>query len=231
MSPQQLSRPRQALLHDQRVRRLRRARLRQRHPRARPEAAAGALQPGAPPRRARPRPRACRRSAPAAKPGTQVGLAENMTICVPVIETPEHIAGRRARHARAERRVPDGDPWRATTPTPTSRRRRRRAEVHARGPEDHREPARFRRASTSTRRLYVRADDAAAGLRRWCRIRRRIPHMASPWLTHRPRGALLGAAPRRPTIWNVEGDLHHRERLLRRPTCPPPTARSTTPTA
>src|SRR5689334_37240 len=26
-----------------------------------------------------------------AKPGTRVGLAENMTICVPVIETPEHI--------------------------------------------------------------------------------------------------------------------------------------------
>jgi beta-glucosidase len=27
-----------------------------------------------------------------AKPGTRVGLAENMTVCVPVLETPEHIA-------------------------------------------------------------------------------------------------------------------------------------------
>ena len=27
-----------------------------------------------------------------AKPGTKIGMAENMTICVPVVETPEHIA-------------------------------------------------------------------------------------------------------------------------------------------
>ena len=48
---------REAHLHHQRVRRLRRARLQHRRPRARAEAAAGALQPDAPPRRARPRPR------------------------------------------------------------------------------------------------------------------------------------------------------------------------------
>ena len=39
-----------------------------------------------------------------AKPGTKVGLAENMTICVPIIETPQHIeaATRAARELNAQ---------------------------------------------------------------------------------------------------------------------------------
>src|SRR5213078_494986 len=38
------------------------------------------------------------------KPGTKVGLAENMTICVPIIETPQHIeaATRAARELNAQ---------------------------------------------------------------------------------------------------------------------------------
>ena len=93
-------RSREALLHDQRVRRVRRARLPDRDPRAGPEAAAGAFQPDAPSRGARPRPRGAG-DPREGEAGTKVGLAENMTICVPVIETPEHIAGRRARDARS----------------------------------------------------------------------------------------------------------------------------------
>lgn len=39
-----------------------------------------------------------------AKPGTKVGLAENMNICVPIIETPQHIeaATRAARELNAQ---------------------------------------------------------------------------------------------------------------------------------
>jgi beta-glucosidase len=78
-----------------------------------------------------------------AKAGTKVGLAENMAICVPVMETPQHIeaATRAAREMNAQYMtvIQEGKYTDAYLNSGWSRR----AEVYIGGPEDHFKPTRF----------------------------------------------------------------------------------------
>ena len=146
------------------------------------------------------------------KPGTKVGLAENMTICVPVIETAEHIdaAERATREMNAQYMtvIQEGkytDAYLARMPAPTRRSSRAEDLKIISSPLD------FVGINIYTP-IYVRADDSPQRLRG-----RAAPAVVSAHgvavAVHRARGALLGTAPRREDL-EREGDLHHRERLL-----------------
>ncbi|MFL6275227.1 MAG: GH1 family beta-glucosidase [Blastocatellia bacterium] len=136
-----------------------------------------------------------------AKRGTRVGLAENMTICVPVIESVPHIeaAGRATRELNAqymtviqEGKYTDAYLAQAGAAAPKFT------------PEDLKiisSPLDFVGINIYTP-LYIRADDSAAGFR-VVQHPASFPHMASPWLSIGPEALYWG--PRHVAkLWNVK---------------------------
>ncbi len=97
--------------------------------------------------------------------GTQVGLAENANVFVPVIEDRRAHRSRTQRATRdRQRALPDHADGRQISRRVSAARRRQCAQSRARRHEGHRQPARFRRPQ----RLhadYVRADASRAGFR------------------------------------------------------------------
>src|SRR6202035_5093242 len=115
-----------------------------------------------------------------AKPGTKVGLAENATACVPVIETPKHIAAAKKamREANAgyltaimEGRYTDAYLSHAAADAPKFTA----ADMKAIG-----SPIDFVGLNVYTP-AYVRADDSARGFA-MVPPPASYPHMMSPWL-------------------------------------------------
>jgi len=137
----------------------------------------------------------------AAKPGTRVGLAENMTICAPIIETPEHIeAARRAtREVNAqymtviqEGRYTDAYLARAGADAPKFTP----ADLKAIS-----SPLDFVGINIYTP-LYVRADASPLGFA-VVPHPKSFPHMISPWLFVGPEALYWG--PRHlADIWKVK---------------------------
>ena len=136
-----------------------------------------------------------------AKRGTRVGLAENMTICVPVIESAPHIeaAGRATRELNAqymtviqEGKYTESYLAQAGTDAPKFT------------PEDLKvisSPLDFVGINIYTP-LYVRADDSRAGFS-VVPHPKSFPHMASPWLFVGPEALYWG--PRHVArLWNVK---------------------------
>ena len=170
----------------------------------------------------------CRRSVRSAKPGTKVGLADNIAAVVPVIETPENIAAaeRATRELNAgyltvilEGRYTEAFLASAGADAPKFTDEDLRAIVS---------PLDFV-GSTSTRRIYVRACGAAPGYE-VAAVRQIAPAHGVVMAVLRARGALLGAAAR-PQDLEREGNFHQRERLRHRRHSLPPTASSMTATA
>ena len=122
-------RPGEALLHDQRVLQLRGVRLRVRRERPRTEAAARRVEPGPPPRGARPRPRDAGdpREGEAGDPGRPGGQHHRRG--AGHRDARAHPGGR-GRHARTQRALPDGDAGRPVHGRVPRGGRRRRPEVH-----------------------------------------------------------------------------------------------------
>jgi len=136
-----------------------------------------------------------------AKPGTRVGLAENMTICVPVLETAQHIeaATRAAREMNApymtviqEGKYTDAYLAMAGADAPKFT------------PEDLKiisSPLDFAGINIYTP-TYVRADNSPAGFA-LVQPPKSYPHMASSWLNIGPEALYWG--PRHVAkIWNVK---------------------------
>ncbi len=136
-----------------------------------------------------------------AKPGTRVGLAENLTVCAPVIETPAHIAAaeRATREINApymtviqEGKYTDGYLAMAGSDAPKFT------------PEDLKaisSPLDFVGINIYTP-LYVRADQSPLGFA-VVPHPASFPHMASPWLFIGPEALYWG--PRHVAkIWNVK---------------------------
>jgi len=136
-----------------------------------------------------------------AKPGTKIGLAENAAACVPVIETPEHIAAA----AKAYREVNAGyltavmegrytDAYLAhhgaDAPKFTP------ADMKAIG-----SPLDFVGLNIYTP-AYVRADDSAAGFA-MVSSPASFPHMMSPWLHVGPE-ALYWSPKLAAQLWNIK---------------------------
>ncbi len=126
------------------------------------------------------------------KPGTRVGLAENMLACVPVIETPEHVAAaeRATRELSApymtviqEGRYTDAYLAYAGADAPKFTAE----ELQTIG-----SPLDFTGINVYTP-VYVRADDSPAGFA-VVPAPASYPHMATPWLTVGPQA--LYWAPR-----------------------------------
>jgi beta-glucosidase len=137
----------------------------------------------------------------AARPGTKVGLAENMTICAPVIETAPHIeaAERATREVNAQYLtvIEEGkytDAYLAAAG----------ADAPKFTPEDLKiisSPIDFVGINIYTP-LYVRADDSPAGFT-VVPHPKSFPHMPSPWLFVGPEALYWG--PRHvSTLWNVK---------------------------
>ena len=144
----------------------------------------------------------CRRSAHRQRPDTKVGLAENMTICAPVIENAKHIAAAAEATRADERAVHDRDHGRQIHRRVPGARRRRRAEVHAGRSEDHLAARSTSSASTSTRRSTCAPTTRRSALR-VVPHPPSFPHMASPWLFVGPEALYWG--PRHVAkIWNVK---------------------------
>jgi beta-glucosidase len=136
-----------------------------------------------------------------ARPGTRVGVAENMTICVPVIETPEHIGAAE----RATREV------NAQYMTVMQEGRYTDAYLAAAGadapvftPEELKtiaSPIDFVGINIYTP-VYVRADASPQGFT-VVPHPKSFPHMASPWLFVGPEALYWG--PRHAArLWNVK---------------------------
>lgn len=136
-----------------------------------------------------------------AKPGTRVGLAENMAICVPVLETKEHIdaATRAAREINAPYMtvIQEGkytDAYLASAG----------ADAPKFSPEDLKiisSPLDFVGINIYTP-MYVRADQSALGFA-IVPNPKSYPHMASWWLNIGPEALYWG--PRHVAkIWNVK---------------------------
>jgi beta-glucosidase len=137
----------------------------------------------------------------AAKPGTKVGLAENLTICAPVIETPEHIeAAERATRA-------------INSPYMTVIQEGKYTDLYLKmagadapkfTPEDLgiiSSPLDFAGINIYTP-LYARADDSPAGFA-VVPHPKSFPHMISPWLFVGPEAIYWG--PRHVAkLWNVK---------------------------
>jgi beta-glucosidase len=143
--------------------------------------------------------------------GTQTGPAENLSVCVPVIETPEHIAA--AELATRELNAP--------YLTAIMEGRYRESFLAAAGADAPRvaaedmktisAPVDFVGINVYLPGSYVSASDAAPG------FVGAIPGQVSDdefiMAQDRPRGALLGAAQRGQGV-ECEQHLHYRERLL-----------------
>jgi beta-glucosidase len=136
-----------------------------------------------------------------AKPGTKVGLAENATACVPVIETPEHIAAAKKamREANAgyltaimEGRYTDAYLARAAADAPKFTD----ADMKAIG-----SPVDFVGLNIYTP-AYIRADDSASGFA-FVRPPASYPHMMSSWLHVGPE-ALYWGPKLAAEIWNIK---------------------------
>jgi beta-glucosidase len=137
----------------------------------------------------------------AARPGTKVGLAENMTICAPVIETAPHIeaAERATREVNAQYLtvIEEGkytDAYLAAAG----------ADAPKFTPEDLKiisSPMDFVGINIYTP-LYVRADDSGTGFT-IVPHPKSFPHMPSPWLFVGPEALYWG--PRHVSkLWNVK---------------------------
>jgi beta-glucosidase len=135
------------------------------------------------------------------KPGTKVGLAENMTICAPVIETPEHVdaAMRATREVNAQYMtvIQEGkytDLYLSTAG----------ADAPKFTPDDLKvisSPLDFVGINIYTP-IYVRADSSPAGFA-VVPHPKSFPHMASPWLFVGPEALYWG--PRHVAqIWKVK---------------------------
>jgi beta-glucosidase len=136
-----------------------------------------------------------------AKPGTKVGLAENMTVCVPVYETPEHIAAaeRATREVNAqymtviqEGKYTDAYLANAGADAPTFTAEELKAISS---------PIDFVGINIYTP-MYVRASKSPLGFEAVPHPAS-FPHMASPWLFVGPEALYWG--PRHVAkIWNVK---------------------------
>lgn len=139
-----------------------------------------------------------------AKPGTKVGLAENMTVCAPVLETPVHVAAaeRATRELNAqyltvilEGKYTEAYLAAAGADAPVFTD----AELAAIG-----SPIDFVGINIYTP-IYVRADDSPAGFT-VVPHPASFPHMASPWLFVGPEALYWG--PRNvSSIWKV-GEIY-----------------------
>jgi beta-glucosidase len=136
-----------------------------------------------------------------AKPGTKVGLAENATACVPVIETPKHIAAAKKamREANAgyltaimEGRYTDAYLSHAAADAPKFTA----ADMKAIG-----SPIDFVGLNVYTP-AYVRADDSASGFA-FVPPPASFPHMMSNWLHVGPE-ALYWGPKLAAELWNIK---------------------------
>jgi beta-glucosidase len=136
-----------------------------------------------------------------ARPGTKVGLAENMQVCVPVIETPEHIQASaratREQNAAYMTVIQEGK----YTPAYLSSAG---ADAPKFTDEDLKiigSPLDFTGVNVYTA-SYVRADDSPFG---YAMVPQpaSFPHMGVPWLTVGPE-ALYWAPKHVQQIWNVK---------------------------
>jgi beta-glucosidase len=136
-----------------------------------------------------------------AKPGTKVGLAENATACVPVIETPEHIAAA----AKAYREVNAGYLTAVMEGRYTDAYLRRAgADAPKFTPADMKaigSPLDFVGLNIYTP-AYVRADDSPAGFA-MVPPPASFPHMMSPWLHVGPE-ALYWSPKLASQLWNIK---------------------------
>ena len=107
------------------------------------------------------------------KPGTKVGIAENLAVGVPVIETREHIAAAEKATREMNAPVPHRHHGREVHRRVPRAHGRRRAASHAGGSEDDLEPAGFRRHQHLPADVRPRRRVAAAASPS-CRTRRRI---------------------------------------------------------
>ena len=165
------------------------------------------------------------------RPAPRCGPAENISVAVPLIDTPEHI--RAAETATRElnapyltvmlegklhRRLPRGG-------------RQGRAEVHRRGAEDDRPPVDFVGINVyRPGRPTSLASDEAPGYRE-VPINASHPKMHIAWQRARPGVAVLGAAQFAQSLWNATEIYITENGCARRRRGWPTTARSTTPTA
>jgi len=136
-----------------------------------------------------------------AKPGTKVGLAENASACVPIIETPEHIAAtaKAMREVNAgyltvimEGRYTDAYLAHAGADAPKFTD----ADMKAIGT-----PVDFVGLNIYTP-TYIRADDSPAGFAR-IPAPTSYPHMMSPWLHVGPE-ALYWGPKLAAQLWNIK---------------------------
>jgi beta-glucosidase len=136
-----------------------------------------------------------------AKPGTKVGLAENASACVPIIETPEHIsaAAKAMREVNAgyltvimEGRYTDAYLAHAGADAPKFTD----ADMKAIGT-----PVDFVGLNIYTP-TYIRADDSPGGFAR-ITPPSSYPHMMSPWLHVGPE-ALYWGPKLAAQIWNIK---------------------------
>jgi beta-glucosidase len=136
-----------------------------------------------------------------AKPGTRVGLAENASACVPIIETPEHIsaAAKAMREVNAgyltvimEGRYTDAYLAHAGADAPKFTD----ADMKAIGT-----PVDFVGLNIYTP-TYIRADDSPGGFAR-ITPPSSYPHMMSPWLHVGPE-ALYWGPKLAAQIWNIK---------------------------
>ena len=136
-----------------------------------------------------------------AKPGTKVGLAENAEACVPIIETPEHIAAaaKAMREVNAgyltvimEGRYTDAYLAHAGADAPKFTD----ADMKAIG-----SPVDFVGLNIYTP-TYIRADDSPTGFAR-IPSPESYPHMMSPWLHVGPE-ALYWGPKLAAQIWNIK---------------------------
>jgi beta-glucosidase len=135
------------------------------------------------------------------RPGTKVGLAENMQHCVPVVETPEHVAA--AVRATREENAPymtviqEGrytDAYLAAAGADAPKFTPEELEIIG-------SPLDFTGINVYTP-TYVRADDGPAGYA-VVALPASHPHMATPWLNVGPEAIYWG--PRHlARIWNVK---------------------------
>src|SRR5262249_24755822 len=146
--------------------------------------------------------------------------AENVSVCVPVIETPEHIAAAEVTTRELNAFLPNHDHGRPLPRVLPGGCRCGRTEGCRRGYERDQDSGRFRRHQRLWAGQLVSASDAVPGFVS-VPFTAKHPTMNSSWLKIGP-AALYWGPRNMAKVWNV---------TARRPTCQPPTASSTTPTA